>query len=355
MTFGRALTMSPADACTRPLPPVRLLDLGLVDAWQTQAVYHALAEQMTDESPDTLIICRPRSPYLCLGYHQVYDAVFDRAECERRGLPVFRRRVGGGGTYLDADQLFYQCVFHHRRAPALAGAIYAQMLAAPVAALRRLGLNATLRDVNEIEIDGLRIAGTGGGRIGEASVVVGNILFDFDYETMAQVWRAPWAAFRDLAAAALRERVTTLRRLLGAVSIADVQPLLLAAFAQAFGRSLAPGALTAAEEVYARQVADRLASPSFLALHNDGAPLAPLRPLKIAAGVFIHAVESEVGGVHVRASLHVHDHQIIAARIESTPPYRWEAAASALQGAPLRSWADVVNAQIGQLQPAEPA
>ena len=60
--------------------------------------------------------------------------------------------------------------------------IYSLALTAPVNALQQLGLNAELRETNEIEVDGKRIAGTGGGRIDEACVVVGNLLFDFDFE-----------------------------------------------------------------------------------------------------------------------------------------------------------------------------
>ncbi|NIU14771.1 MAG: lipoate--protein ligase family protein, partial [candidate division Zixibacteria bacterium] len=99
---------------------IRLLNLGPTASWRTQAVYHATAEMMTADSPDTIIICQPLTPYLCLGYHQVFDSVLDRHECERRNLPVVRRRVGGGTTYLDANQLFYQCIFHHSRVPVVA-------------------------------------------------------------------------------------------------------------------------------------------------------------------------------------------------------------------------------------------
>jgi lipoate---protein ligase len=178
------------------MKPIRLLNLGLITPLQTQAYYHALAENMTVDSADTIIICRPSAPYLCLGYHQVFGSTFDRNECERRGLPVFRRRLGGGATYLDENQLFYQCIFHHTRLPAMLQDIYALALAAPVNTLKRLGLDAELRDTNEIEVNGKRIAGTGGGRIDEACVVVGNLLFDFDYEAMTAVWQTPSPTFR---------------------------------------------------------------------------------------------------------------------------------------------------------------
>ena len=324
---------------TSPVPhPVRLLNLGSVPSWQTQAIYHALAEMMTSDSPDTIVICQPQTPYLCLGYHQIYDHTFDRAECERRNLPVFRRRVGGGATYLDKNQLFYQCIFHHSRVPFMAKDVYAQMLAAPVATLDRLGLQAGLRAVNEVEANGQRIAGIGGGRIGEASVVVGNLLFDFDYEVMTQVWYAPWSLFRELASTALRERVITLQQLLGQVTMEEVTTILLEEFPKALDRPLQASQLTEAELSHAQHVAERLSSPEYLALHQENGQPPVLRPLKIAAGVFIHADQIEFEGYQVRASFRVHDKVIETACLESNPVKAWGDVENTLQGALFTQW-----------------
>jgi len=317
---------------------IRLLNLGLTESWHTQAVYHAVAEMMQADSPDTIIVCRPRQAYLCLGYHQVYDATLDRTKCQRRKLAIFRRRLGGGATYLDAGQFFYQCVFHHTRMPVLFQDIYQCLLAAPVATLRRLGLNAELREVNEIEVDGQRIAGTGGGRIHEACVVVGNLLLDFDYHALAQVWRAPWESFRELAAEALQERVTTLRRLLGGVSAETVEPMLLDAFAAALGRPLQAGSLTSAEEHSSREVAARMTSPAYLNLHSGGGSIGPMDSLKISAGVFIRADEIQVNGHRVRASFRVREEVIEEARLESHPARSWHQLEVALRGVAFDSW-----------------
>ena len=65
---------------------IRLIDLGPAPFWQTQAVYHAVAGLMNESAPDTIILTSPRTPYLCLGYHDVYDAVLDRAAVARRLL-----------------------------------------------------------------------------------------------------------------------------------------------------------------------------------------------------------------------------------------------------------------------------
>jgi lipoate-protein ligase A len=365
---------------------IRLLSLGLTHWLRTQSVYHALAETMTAESPDTIVLAQPVQPYLCLGYHQELAAVLDRSACARMGLPIVRRRVGGGATYLDADQLFYQCIFHHTRVPATVGGVYAQLLAGPVAALRRLGLDAELHGENEIEIlpeaavenrtheeheaglrrldpsprrrasrssspatssrraemDGKRIAGIGGGRIGEAAVVVGNVLFDFNYEAMTSAWRVPSASFRRLAAEALRQRVTTLwAELLRRVSPDEAQPLLIEEFARALARPLEHGELTEAEWRRIEEVEKRLVSEEWLSLHANGGQ--PMTALKISRGVFIRAAEAEVDGCRIRAAFRVRDERIEQAALESEPERDWEEVEKQLWNVKASEWVNALR------------
>ena len=47
--------------------------MGQIPGWQTQAVYHTVAELMTEDTPDTIIISQPSDTYVCLGYHQKLD------------------------------------------------------------------------------------------------------------------------------------------------------------------------------------------------------------------------------------------------------------------------------------------
>ena len=44
--------------CVNYMNPIRLLNLGLVPPLQTQSIYHALAENMTRDSQDVIIICQ---------------------------------------------------------------------------------------------------------------------------------------------------------------------------------------------------------------------------------------------------------------------------------------------------------
>jgi lipoate-protein ligase A len=293
---------------------------------------------MTADSPDTIIISQPLTPYLCLGYHQVYDAVLDRAECERSKLPVVRRRLGGGVQYLDANQLVFQCVFHHSRVPWMVEDIYARFLTAPVATLDRLGLSARFERVNEIMVEGQRIADVSGGQIGEASVVTCNLFFDYAYHTMARTWHAPWPSFRELAAAALREHITTIWRRSGPVTIEAVQWMLLEECAKVLERPIERGTPKQAETRLSSEIAARLHSPDYLNLHDENGHVVPLRPLHIAAGVTIHAAEVEQNGRRLRATFRVRDQVIEQAHLESDPAHNWKQVEEDLCGVPHSEW-----------------
>ncbi len=320
------------------MKPIRLLNLGAIPAGQTQAVYHALAEQMDESSPDTIVICRPRTPYLCLGYHQVFASVFDPVECLRRGLPIYRRQIGGGATYLDKNQIFYQCIFHQSHMPAMVKDIFPFALAAPVMTIRKLGLQAELRESNEIEVDGRRIAGTGGGQIGEASVVVGNLLFDFDFSAMAAVWYTPTTSFRDFALRAMKESMVTLRGLAVQVSFAKTARLLAESYGLTMGRNLEPGSLSAGEIQAIQRKAKELSAPEHLSLHTTGHTPEPMRRLKISARSSIHYEEMSIRGIAVNATFWVSENHIREAALTSHPKQSWSTQEKSLRGVPYEDW-----------------
>lgn len=294
---------------------IRLIDLGETEWWLTQAVYHALAERMQVESAGVVVLCRPRSPYLCLGYHQVLDDIFDRKACNRLRLPVIRRRVGGGATYLDSDQLFYQFIFHQSRVPIKPEQMYAEFLELPVAALRAVGVPAQLVGLNEIEVNERRVAGIGGGQIGEACVVVGNFLFDFDFETLAAVWRCPTPAFEEMAREALRVNIATLRELAPSVTMPALQEAFLRALQKKFGPACTPSALTAKERKHAETVYRRLRSPAFLNLHAGSRTPNGRSSLKISGREEVINENITINGTSVCATLRVRDGVIRQAHI----------------------------------------
>ncbi|MDP2626059.1 MAG: hypothetical protein Q8Q58_04020, partial [Candidatus Rokubacteria bacterium] len=88
-----------------------------------------------------------------------------------------------------------------------------------------------------VRVSGRRIAGTGGGQIGEAGVVVGNFLLDFPFHLMGRAWRVPSPQFRRLAEDGLRLHLATLGALLPSVPPeAEIRRRLVAGYEAGLGR-----------------------------------------------------------------------------------------------------------------------
>jgi lipoate-protein ligase A len=293
--------------------------MGRIPGWQTQAIYHTVAELMTEETPDTIIISQPSDTYVCLGYHQKLDHVFDRKVCNEKGIPILRRKVGGGGTYLDSNQLFYQCVFHQNRVPTDSKKVYEQMLTPMVNTLKHFfDVKAEIKGSHEVEINGKRIAGIGGGQIGDASIVVGNILFDFDFDTMASVWSVPNESFRELAKDAMKDHIITLDDIGSVVKMDKLADQLIEEYETHLGRKLNPGGMTIDEIEQAGQMGAYLRSDSFLNYMDDSNGTSRRKPLKIARNVFIHYDKMEMEGENIAGSFRVENGKIHSVKFEKT-------------------------------------
>jgi len=197
----------------------------------------------------------------------------------------------------------------------------------------------------EIEVDGKRIAGTGGGRIGEACVVVGNFLLDFDFEAMTAVWRTPSSSFRLLAEKALRQQLITLNQLGITASLEEITEMLINDFSNVFNRPIQMDTLTAVEIKAANEAATELISDDFLALHKERGNLDPMRSLKISARAFIHAGETRVNDYDVHGSFWLSQDVIQMAKLESKPMHDWQAIEEKLRGIPFKEWQEQIYVQ----------
>ncbi|RMD95255.1 MAG: lipoate--protein ligase family protein, partial [Calditrichaeota bacterium] len=176
---------------------IRFIDAGVVSYVRSQTIYHGLAYARHEKSPDTIILVSPETPYVCIGFHQELEKEVDVAFCHAHGIPILRREVGGGAVYLDRNQVFTQWVMSPDRLPwnlERRFEVYASPL---VKTYRALGVEANFRPVNDIHVAGRKIGGTGAAAIGNAEVVVGSLMFDFDTELMAKVLKVPSEKFRD--------------------------------------------------------------------------------------------------------------------------------------------------------------
>jgi lipoate-protein ligase A len=291
---------------------MNLYDLGHVPWLDSQLIYHAQPRL----GMEGLNLLAPAEPYVCIGYHQDAAQEVDLAYCREQGIPVFRREVGGGAVYLDGRQLFYQLVIHKANplAPGDKGEFYRKFLAPVVQTYIDLGVEVQYRPVNDIiTAAGRKISGNGAGEIGDYLILVGNLIADFDYETMVRVLRVPDAKFRDKVFKSLRENLTTLHRELGQVPDWETMS---SALVRNFEAVLGPLSPTPLPDVVHEEVA-RLAQTHTTEdwLLRRGKRFSGARRVKIATGVEVTQRVHKAPGGLIRATVETQQGQIVAVEL----------------------------------------
>ncbi len=286
---------------------IRLIDLGDVPPVRSQTCYHAAAYMLGEDSPDTIILVSPARPYVCVGYHQDLEKEVDRDFCRTRGLPIYRREVGGGAVYLDSDQLFSQWIFHPASLPSDVGERYRLYIEPLVKAYRDLGIPAEHRPVNDVHVKGKKIGGTGAALIGGAEVLVGSFMFDFDKSTMARVLKVSSEKMRDKVFQGLQDYMTTIQDELGRrPERRQVVDLYVRRCSEALDAEIVPGAWTPAEEAKAVELDRLFGSPEWL--DQKGSFLRP--GIRIHEDVRVHESALKAPGGLIRVTVRIKEDRI---------------------------------------------
>lgn len=307
---------------------LRILDVGTVDAVRSQSLWHGIAAAMTPQAAPTLSLCSSSEPYVSIGFHRALDEI-DMAACGALGLPVIRRRLGGGPVYIDPDQLFFQLTLPAAQAPARIDRLYQRFLGPAVTAFRALGLDARLSGLNDIAAGSRKVSGTAAGRIGDAITVVGNVIFRFPHHRMAAVMALPDAARAEYEQL-MAEHVSSLAgEGLAHITPDDARQALVEAYAGDLDLQPAPSELTRAEEEAIAAWEARLTDGKWLA----GRPVATqkVRQVKINARVWLLVAAED--GLEVQATLidqHFHQAIVTSPRLNGDDP----AMSRALAGTP---------------------
>jgi len=237
-----------------PVKPWRLLDTGVRPARENVALDEAvLGARGRGLVPDTLRFLQFSPPAVLVGYHQSVAQEVRTDFCLRQGIDINRRITGGGAIYFDEVQLGWEIVagmesplFNRDRTR-----LFAYVADAAVAGLKRLGLEASFRPRNDIEVAGRKVSGMGGTEGDGAFLFQGTLLLDFDVDNMLRALRVPVEKLVDKEVRSLRDRVTWVARELGYLPLMEeVKAALRRGFEEAMGVSFLEGGL-APEEVEA--------------------------------------------------------------------------------------------------------
>lgn len=259
----------------------RLLDTGVRRAAENFAINRAILEShQAGQAPHSVRFLSFEAAAL-LGFHQDVEQELNLDYIRANGIDVQRRLTGGGALYFDTQQIGWELYLDKAvLGTADMGQIARRICEAAARGLQALGVDATYRPRNDIEVDGRKISGTGGAFDGDSILYQGTLLIEFDVERMMRVLRIPAEKINDKAIASARERIITMRELLGdALPSRDIiQDTLARNFAEEFGVELsrADGLNAAEMEVYQEALAE-IDSDEWVYQHNRPRAQAPMQ------------------------------------------------------------------------------
>lgn len=220
-------------------------------------------------TPDTVRLLRFKPPAVLVGYHQDVEQEVRLDYVNERGIDVNRRLTGGGAIYFDESSVGWEIIASRSSVPARGGleSLFKAMCEGAIKALKILGVEASFRPKNDVEVKGRKISGTGGTELGDAILFQGTLLVDFDVETMVKALRIPIVKLKDKELSSVRERVTWLKRELGyKPNYEEIKRALKEGFEEALNVKLKEGGLTIHEEERLRKELPWFSSPGWVFL-----------------------------------------------------------------------------------------
>lgn len=230
----------------------RLLDTGVRSAAENMTLDEAVLKARSEGViPNTIRFLQFSPEAVLVGWHQSVAEEVRLEFCQKEHLDINRRITGGGAILFDKSQLGWELIASKDDLGLSVATeeLFRKVCRAAIEGLRELGVNASFRPRNDIEVDGRKISGTGGTEEGSAFLFQGTLLVDFDVERMIRALRIPTEKLKGKELESVKERVTCLRDQLGTVpDISVIKQKIARGFEKVFNVKLRSSSLTYYEE-----------------------------------------------------------------------------------------------------------
>ncbi|MFN3621732.1 MAG: biotin/lipoate A/B protein ligase family protein [Nitrososphaerales archaeon] len=251
----------------------RFLDTGYGDAYWNMALDEAILTLRAEErTPETLRVYTWKPSAVSIGYFQSLEQEVDLNACKSLGVDVVRRITGGGAVYHECGgELTYSLVvgedtLRSKRFFKDIQGSYRVICEALVEGLRKIGINAEFKPINDIVVNGKKISGNAQTRRRGVILQHGTILLRTDIPTMFKVLKVSKEKISDKAIKAVEDRVTTIyREVSSSITLEDIKDALRRGFSEYFNTAIEPSPPTQAELELASEYRKRFASWSWIA------------------------------------------------------------------------------------------
>lgn len=252
----------------------------------------AVAELREKIGKNTFLTFWSKETFVNVGVHQEVWLEVNTDYARQNKIPIVRRDIGGGTVIITPDEHDYWIIVSRNEAPSNPKDLYEKYLTPVVHALKKLGLNARLRD-QDIVVNDRKISGNGAMTHGNSVVIAGNILLRLNVDLMAKLLKVPSEKFRDKVKKEMSEWLTSLERELGYVPSRDeINDLLKNSFEEVLGIKLVEDKLTEEEVELWEKLAKEKMEESWIYYKDNRHPeLHYERCVKISSNVAICHVD----------------------------------------------------------------
>ncbi|MBN2517953.1 MAG: lipoate--protein ligase family protein [Candidatus Altiarchaeota archaeon] len=203
-------------------------------------------------------------PAVSIGFFQGIRQEVDIEICKESGVDVIRRITGGGAVFHE-HEITYSFVVSESAGLVSRNILesYGQICGAVVSGLRRLGLRAEFKPINDIVVGNKKISGSAQTRKNGVVLQHGTLLLDVNPKKMFSLLKVPNEKIRDKMIQAVEERVTSLNRELGRIlDYNSIQRALISGFKENLDLDFVEGSLTdtekkAADDLYKNKYSTR--------------------------------------------------------------------------------------------------
>lgn len=159
-------------------------------------------------------------PSVIVGKYQDIESALKLDRCRARGIE-FNRRSTGGGTVIMGPEIMalgFGISVDHPVLKSGFGGIFESLSLALIRALEKLGISAYFQPKNDLEVNGMKIAGlSAAAEVGKSLLFHTSLLVDFDVELMTDIMNTPLIKLHDKGYNCFSQRMTTIREQLGKV------------------------------------------------------------------------------------------------------------------------------------------
>lgn len=228
------------------------MGLDIYDGYLNMAIDEALIKLRSEgKSPNTIRFYRWKPSAVSIGYFQMVNQEVNIGVCKKMGINIVRRLTGGGSVYHSYDgEITYSVIVNqdHPKIPENIVDSYKLICNGIVIALRKLGIPAVFKPINDIEVNGKKISGNAQTRRRGVILQHGTILLDTDIRTMFKVLKVTKEKISDKMIKSVENRVTTIKKESGFVDFLEVERALKQGFTSVFNVKGVMGKLSEEEK-----------------------------------------------------------------------------------------------------------